>query len=260
LNRAQRLEFEAGVRHTAYRRSVSSVVRSIADGRVLSRTTAEAFGGAPATVGEASAAYVHDTAVFGPTSPVLGVRSRFEVTSTFGELAVARVLLDYRRYDMPVRPYTVATRLVHLGQYGPDAGDTRLLPAFLGSRQFLRGYGWSSIQCRPTAAGDCGFEELLGSRLLVGNVELRAPLLGMRSRDLQYGPLPVEGFLFADSGLVWAPAPEFRAANPGQRLVSSFGIGVRLNAFGFPLELAAVRAVEAPSRGWSFDFSFRSGF
>jgi hypothetical protein len=37
-------------------------------------------------------------------------------------------------------------------------------------------------------------------------------------------------------------------------------MGVRVNAFGFPLELAAVRAVDTPSRGWGFDFSFRSGF
>ena len=260
LDQAQRFEFEAGARHTAYRRRVSAIVRSMEDGRVLSRTSADGVAGEPATIGEATAAYVRDTAVLGPTSPILGARSRFEITSTFGELSATRVLLDYRRYLMPVRPYTLATRLVHLGQYGPDAADDRLLPTFLGSRQFIRGYGWNSLRCQPIE-GECGaFEELLGSRLLVGNVELRAPLMGIRSGDLQYGPVPVEMFLFADSGLVWARSPAFTMANPNRRLVSSFGLGVRVNAFGFPLELAAVRATDAPARGWSFDFSFRSGF
>jgi hypothetical protein len=261
LNRAQRFEFEAGAWHSAYRRSVSAVVRSLSSGRVLSRTTTDGFGGSSATVGEASAAYVRDTSVFGPTGPILGVRSRFEVASTFGELSATRLLLDHRRYLMPVKPYTVAMRVVHLGQYGPDADDLRLLPTFLGSRYFLRGYGWSSIRCQPNGEGECsGYDELLGSRLLVGNVELRAPLLGMLTRDLQYGSVPAEGFIFADSGLVWSRVPEFSAARGERRLVSSFGMGVRLNAFGIPLELAAVRALDPPSRGWSFDFSFRSGF
>jgi hypothetical protein len=42
--------------------------------------------------------------------------------------------------------------------------------------------------------------------------------------------------------------------------VTSFGAGVRLNAFGFPLEVGVVRAMDPPARGWSFDFSFRPGF
>ena len=152
-------------------------------------------------------------------------------------------------------------RALHLGQYGKDADDLRLLPAFLGSRQFIRGYGWNSVHCQPDAVSACSSsEELLGSRLLVGNLEVRAPLFGLRARDLQYGPIPLEGFFFADSGLVWARGSPVSVARPGRRLVSSFGAGVRINAFGFPLELAAVRATDAPSRGWSFDFNFQSGF
>jgi hypothetical protein len=261
LDGARRFELEAGVRHSLYRRTVSSIVRSIEDGRVLSRSVNDVFGGAPATMGEVSAAYVYDTAVFGPTSPVLGARSRIEATSTFGDLSAARVLLDHRRYLMPVKPYTIALRAVHLGQYGPDADDVRLLPAFLGSRQFLRGYGWGDIRCELNARGECaGYDAMLGSRLLVGNLELRAPLLGMRTRELRYGPVPVEGFLFADAGLVWSRVPVFPHAPAARHLVRSFGFGVRVNGFGFPIELAAVRATDPPSPGWSFDFTFRSGF
>ncbi|HSL24443.1 MAG TPA: BamA/TamA family outer membrane protein [Vicinamibacterales bacterium] len=261
LDRAQRFEFEAGARHSLYRETVSAVVRSLPDGRVLTRTTTEASGGDPTTAGEAGAAYVRDTAVFGPAGPILGGRSRVQVSSTFGGLSATRVLLDHRRYVMPFKPYTVALRLMHLGQYGRDVDDVRLLPTFLGSRYFLRGYDRGSIKCQPNEEGQCaGYDELLGSRVMVGNVELRAPLLGLRSRDLHYGPVPAEVFLFADGGLVWSRAPEFSAAASERRLVRSFGMGVRLNAFGLPLEWALVRATDRPSRGWSFGVSFRPAF
>jgi hypothetical protein len=261
LNHAQRIEFDAGVRHIDYRLSVHSTARSLETGRILSQTSEEGFGGTPATVAETGVAFVRDTAIFGPTSPILGGRSRFEVTSTFGELSLTRVLLDHRLYLMPVKPYTLAARLVHLGQYGRDAHDPRLVPIFLGSRQFVHGYGWSSLRCRPNVSGECdAYDDLLASRFLVGNLELRVPILGMLRRELRYGAVPAEAFVFADSGYVWAQSPAFTFAAPDRRLITSFGIGARLNAFGLPLEIAAVRALSAPARGWSFDFSFRPGF
>ncbi|HEY7500434.1 MAG TPA: BamA/TamA family outer membrane protein [Vicinamibacterales bacterium] len=261
FDRAQRIELEAGARYSAYRRTVSAVVRSMTNGRILSRTMTDGDAGAPTTAGEASAAYVRDTSVFGPTGPILGGRSRIEVATTFGELSATRVLLDHRRYLMPIKPYTVAMRLVHLGQYGRDADDVRVLPSFLGSRYFLHGYGWGSIKCQQNAEGACaGYDELLGSRLVVGNLEVRAPILGVRSRDLRYGPVPAEGFIFADGGLVWSRAPEFSTAGSERRLVRSFGIGVRVNALGLPLEWAAVRATDPPAVGWSFGITFRPAF
>jgi Tol biopolymer transport system component len=261
FDRAQRIELEAGARYTAYRRTVSAVVRSMTNGRVLSRTMMDGDAGAPTTAGEASAAYVRDTAVFGPTGPILGGRSRIEVATTFGELSATRLLVDHRRYVMPVKPYTLAMRVVHLGQYGRDADDVRVLPSFLGSRYFLRGYGWGAIRCQLNADGACGgYDELLGSRLLVGNLELRAPLLGMRARDLRYGVVPAEGFVFADGGMVWSRTPEFSAAPSERRLVRSFGIGVRVNALGLPLEWAAVRATDPPAVGWSFGLTIRPSF
>ena len=43
--------------------------------------------------------------------------------------------------------------------------------------------------CRPDATRVCG-DDLLGSRLLVGNVEVRVPLSGIRSRQIDYGIVP----------------------------------------------------------------------
>jgi outer membrane protein assembly factor BamA len=260
LNQAQRIEFDAAVHHTRYRQSVISTVRSLQTGRLLERDTVHGTQGAPATVGEFSATFVNDTATFGPAGPIVGGRSRVEIATTAGELTVARLLVDYRRYLMPVKPYTIAARALHMGYYGRDANDLRLLPAFLGSRQFVRGYAWSALRCPRDENGECGaYEDLLGSRLLVGNVEVRFPVMGVLTRDIRYGPVPLEGFLFTDTGFVWSRSPVFTAATAERQWVGSVGAGIRLAAF-LPLELTVVRAVTRPAVGWSFDVGFRTGF
>jgi Tol biopolymer transport system component len=260
LSHARRLEFTAGVRHAQFDREVRGRMLSLSTPRVLSESHVR-WDEPSATMGEVSAAFVGDTAVVGPTSPILGSRYRFEIAPTVGGLASTRVLLDYRRYLMPAKPLTLAARVVHLGQYGPDADDQRLAPTFLGSRYFVRGYSWSSIQCEWDAQGACAaLEELLGSRLLVTNLELRVPLVGMFARDIRYGPLPAEGFLFADSGAVWSRVGAATLVRAERRTVSSAGAGVRVNALGIPIEVAAVHAFDQPARGWSFDFAFRTGF
>ena len=57
----------------------------------------------------------------------------------------------------------------------------------------------------PTATSDCpAFDRLLGSRLLVGNLEFRFPLLRpFGASQRMYGPVPVEVALFADGGVAW---------------------------------------------------------
>jgi outer membrane protein assembly factor BamA len=249
------------VRHERYRQTVLSTVRSLETARLLDRGTTTGPWATPASVAEAAAAFVTDTAVFGATGPILGARQRYEIASTVGTLSSFRVTLDHRRYLMPVKPYTVAARLVHVGQYGPDAADARLLPTFLGSRQFVHGYGWSALRCGPAAQGDCAaFEELLGTRLVAASLEVRAPLMGILAREIRYASVPVDAFVFADSGVVWPASTPFGSAARDRRIVSSVGGGVRVNAFGLPFEFAAVRALDAPAHGWSFDFSLRPAF
>jgi Tol biopolymer transport system component len=260
LNRSQRLEVIAGVRHARFTREIRSRTISLETGRTLQDQRYSEPGGEPATMGEIAMAFVGDTAVYAPTGPIMGGRYRFEVAPSVGGLSYTRVLADYRRYLMPVKPYTIATRLMHLGQYGRDAHDPRLVPTFLGSRYFVRGYGWSDLRCEWDASGRCtSFDDLLGSRLFVGNFEVRAPLLGLFTGDLTYGMFPLEGFVFADSGVVWSRGKD--GSQPmTRRFVNSFGAGIRINAGGMPLEFAVVRAMDAPARGWSFDFGFRTGF
>jgi hypothetical protein len=134
-----------------------------------------------------------------------------------------------------------------------------LLPSFLGSHYFVRGHGRDPRQCEPDPGRPCG-AELLGNRLVVGNLELRVPVWSMFSRRLEYGPLPLDAFIFADGGIVWS----LRGGGPSGVLrpqtISSIGMGVRMNAGGLPFEFAAFRALDGPVPGWIFDVGFRTGF
>jgi Tol biopolymer transport system component len=250
FNRGLRVEFTGGVRRATYHRDLRSQITD-PGGKVLATDQVESPGGLPTTVAELSGAIVHDTTVFGPTGPLLGSRVRLEVAPATGELSYTSVTADVRRYVMPIRPYSIAVRLLHSARYGADGRDPRLLSNFLGSSYFVRGHRQDLRYCRPDAARVCG-DDLLGSRLLVGNVEVRVPIWGIRSRQIEYGPFPADAFVFADGGRIWG---EGRST-----AISSIGGGFRVNAAGFPLEIAAIRALDGPRPRWQFDLGFRVGF
>ncbi len=262
FDRGLRLELTAGVRYAMYHRELRSQISSPITGRVLETERITSSGGEPTTVAEVGAALVHDTTVFGMTGPLVGSRYRLEITPAVGELSYARVLADYRRYLMPVKPYSLAVRVLHSARYGPDADDDRLMTSFLGSASFVRGHRLDLRYCPPDPTRVCG-EELLGSRLLVTNVEVRFPLLGVFSRQLEYGWLPADGFVFADGGLVWSgaqPPDVGLGQRKGATGISSIGAGIRMNAGGLPFEVAAIRSLDGPRPEWQTDFGFRVGF
>ena len=257
FSRTRRLELTAGARHISYDRQLRSRIIAIPTRRLIRELDSDLPAAEGLTIGEAAAALVTDTAVHGPTAPILGTRSRFEVTPGFGELSFTRLLLDYRRYLMPVKPYTIATRVMHIGRYGRDADDPRLLPHFLGFRSLVRGYDSTSFrECRATGTADCApLDALYGTRLAVANVELRFPILGMRSGQLRYGPIPLEGVLFADAGMAWGSPDGRRGGTPAR----SVGAAVRTNTFGMILEIGAVRPLDRTG-GWGLSVNFRPGF
>ena len=252
FSRGLRVEMFAGMRHSRYRRDQHVSVSSAATGRVLESGEAATQGGSPTTVAEIGAALVRDTSVFGPTGPLMGSRYRLEIAPAVGQLSYTTVIADLRRYVMPVRPFTVAMRLVHSARYGADGSDPRLLPSYLGSSYFVRGHREDLRYCRPNATRACG-DELIGNRLLVGNLELRFPVWGAFNRQIEYGVVPLDAFVFADGGFV-SSSGEQRTG------ISSIGGGIRVNAGGLPLEVGAVRALDGPRPRWQFDLGFRVGF
>lgn len=266
FNRSHRLELSAGYANISFDQEVETTVFDLNTGQILSEDRQRSDLGQTLNLGQASAALVYDTSTFGATSPILGQRYRLQVTPTVGTLRMNTVLADYRHYVMPVSFYTLAARVLHYGRYGRDSQDPRLFPLFLGYSDFVRGYDLNSFntsECTASAESSCvEFDRLLGSRMLVGNVELRFPLLrpfGVRPN--MYGPIPLELAFFADAGVAWNQGQSPKLFGGDRQAVSSAGVALRANLFGFAIAQADfVKPFQRASKGWMFQFSLTPGF
>ena len=120
-----------------------------------------------------------------------------------------------------MRPVTIAARVMHYGRYGSGSEDPRLYPLFVGYPDLVRGYDTGSFsvsECGVRPTGACPvFDRLLGSRMLVGNLEVRAPLLGLFGKRNLYGPIPVEIGAFFDAGVAWDSVSKPRSSAASAR-------------------------------------------
>jgi Tol biopolymer transport system component len=269
FNRAERLEVMADYRNISFRAEKTTDIFSLASGDQIDQVVEDIPAVSGLNLGELTAAFVHDTSVFGATSPVLGKRYRLEVSPSSGTITYTGLLADYRAYFMPVRPFTFAFRALHYGRYGSGAEDKRFAPLFLGYPNLVRGYDVGSFK-----ASECGanantntcpvFDQLFGSKLALGNAEVRFPLLGAftGARNF-YGPIPIEAAIFADTGIAWTDAekPRFLSDSGTRRFVSSVGAALRANVLGFFIaEIDYAHPMDRPQRRWVWAFSVTPGF
>lgn len=266
FSRASRFELGAAARNISFGREIETLAFDPFTGQLLAQDRQKLDAPSGVSFADASAALVYDTALFGPTSPILGQRYRFEVSPTFGNLRFTGVLADYRRYVMPVRPVTLAGRVLHYGRYGSGGEDERITPLFIGYPNLMRGYDVNSF-----SASECGnspnrcpvFEQLVGSRIGVASLELRVPLLGLFNRRNLYGPIPVELIGFYDAGVAWTASEKAKFLGGGgtREIVRSYGAGARVNVLGFAVvEIDFVKPQDRPQKGWSWVFNLSPGF
>ena len=259
IDTARRIEARVGLRRTGFQ--WQTVTRTTgAGGEILDRAFVESPAGPALYQAEAQLAFVHDTTVFGPVSPVLGQRVRVEVEPTFGSVPFTDVRVDARRYWMPIRPLTVAARVEHVGRYGSGAADPRLTPLIVGLQSMVRGYNLRSFAidaCGRTATACSVIDELAGSRIALMNIELRMPLLGFLTGDLDYGRhVPIELIAFGDAGALWTRHGD----GTDQTQFRSIGAGGRANLGGFIVEITAARPFDQTPLGWTVGFLLRPGW
>jgi Tol biopolymer transport system component len=219
----------------------------------------------------ASAALVYDTANYGATAPILGMSYRLEVSPTVGSLNYYTLLADFRKYIMPVKPFTLAFRVMHYGRYGKGADDERLWPMFLGYDWYIRGYNYNSFSDDPS---NFDLNQLFGSKMIVANFELRFPLFGALGIGKGfYGIFPVDFIAFYDAGVAWGQSyyadangsatstkPWFVSGGT-QKALTSAGIGIRVNVFGYAvLGLNYVHPFQREGKGSYFQVTFYPGF
>jgi hypothetical protein len=108
-----------------------------------------------------------------------------DFSTALGDVATIRGEAAYRRpFDYQNRPYAARPDL----QYALGADHN------FGS--------FSVIEClRDSGAEECDiFRSLIGSRMLVANIEVHAPVPGMFTGEIEYGRFPVDLVAFADAG------------------------------------------------------------
>ena len=265
FSRVHRVEFSAGARRIGFGAEVETQFFSPISGELIDQQTEDLPHPEAINLGEASAALVYDSSVYGATSPLVGRRYRVEYSQEAGTLTYGGVLADYRHYFMPARPFTIAVRGLHYGRYGADAEDPRLTPLFIGYQGLVRGYDYGSFdanECESLDMTTCpAFDQLNGSRVNVASAELRFPLLGLFSRKSYYGAFPIEMALFADAGQAWTKGTKPRFAGGDRDWVRSAGAALRVNVLGFAIaEIDYVRPLDRSRKGWLWQFGLTPGF
>ncbi len=268
FSRVQRVEFSAGFQRISFQQRLRTQGISLATGdKVIDQTETLP---APSALNLATTglALVYDTSIFGATSPLIGQGYRLEFSPTFGTLDMNTMLVDYRRYFMPIRPFTLAARFLHFGRYGKDAEDGRLSPLFLGYPGLVRGYDSNSFGANEfVATSDSTFaspvyDRLIGSRIALANFELRFPLFGVLHLGPGfYGAFPVETGVFYDTGVAWTINDKASFLGGDRDPVRSYGATARVNLLGYAvLEIDYVNPVDRPQKGWFWQFNFTAGF
>jgi hypothetical protein len=268
FSHAQRVEFAAGGTYITFDRELQTRAFSLFSGQQIFEDNQDLEAGESLWLGTTSGALVSDNSLFGATGPILGQRYRLEVSPTFGSINYVGTLVDLRRYFMPARPFTLAARLLHYGRYGSGGDDPRLQPLFIGWPGLVRGYGYNSFdgrECDPTPGDPTGcpvYDQLLGSRVLVGNLELRFPLFGVLGVGPgYYGALPLDFTIFGDGGMAWDTVNEPSFSGGDREPVFSAGAGFRFNLFGFAVaEVNVVHPFDRPQKNWIWEFNFQPGF
>jgi Tol biopolymer transport system component len=286
FSQVQRVEFSGGLRRISSDRQIREAVYTpvVENNQIVDLIGPTDFRtreveGEAYNLAEGSAALVYDAALMGYTSPFSGQRYRFEVAPTLGSLQFTTATADFRKY-LYLRPVTLALRAMHVGRYGRDehlVGDI-----YLGWPFLVRGYGRENVAeaCEPTLPTggvecDLYFDELRGTRIGVLNLELRVPIIRQLVLGNTLGLPPIEGFGFFDAGSAWGKQqlgdgtiittrPTFRrgveSALEERGVVTSAGVGARVNLFGyFVIEAAYVKPFQR-ERGFHWQFALQPGF
>jgi Tol biopolymer transport system component len=268
LSSVQRIELAGGYRYIGFSQTLYTWAYSMDTGTQLFYSKTHPASPPGLDFGYVTAGYYYDTGIFGATSPLIGQSVGLGVSPAIGNISFTTVSADLRKYFLPVKPFTLAFRVLHYGRYGKDAEDDRFYPLYIGYWDLVRGYDTFS------SASTFDYGRLFGSKMLVGNVELRFPLLRLLGLGKGYfGAWPLEFYGFYDWGIAWANQPGYWWGGTvpadvkawflggNRKPLTSAGVGIRTNLFGMlVLGLNYVYPFADPVTGWHFQLSISPGF
>jgi hypothetical protein len=190
--------------------------------------------------GQVNAAYVIDNSFFGIASPMRGQRARYQLEQYIDGINIFTALADHRVYRF-VKPVAFAWRGMHFARYGKDSQSNKLQPLFIGYPTLVRGYdAYSFYRNQDVDSAALAIDQLIGTRLLVSNFEVRLPFTGpKRLAVVRSKWIFTELAAFFDGGIAWdknsqlAVSGEDGVSPEVKRIpVFSSGLSVRINLFG----------------------------
>lgn len=183
--------------------------------------------------GSVGVALVGDNSHFGLTSPLYGHRFRLSADRNFGINNFTSFLADYRRY-LWAKPFSIAFRGYSLIRFEQDVSS--VFPLYAGQMGFVRGYDFLFDINQPGEFGDLNFNQLFGSKMILGSFEIRRPFTGPKQIALiGSNVLFTDLALFFDAGMAFNDFGDIGDSSLGAfqpELVMSAGVSVRLNLFG----------------------------
>lgn len=260
----KRIEFGATASHYSFRRDLYNnyyyTYSLIARDRERDVEAPEGY-----SLYHTNAAFVSDNSYFGIAAPLLGSRFRLEAQRYFGELDFYSLLADFRKYFF-LKPISLAFRFIHYGRYGSGA-ENNLYPLYIGNPFYIRGYDSRTVRTNITQSSDY-VNQLAGTKMLVGNFEIRIPFSGPKRLALIKSRYVLTDLnFFVDGGMAYStmlPVTTNEAGDlvPQSTPVYSTGVSVRINVFG-QLILEPYYAIPIRENGWqlgSFGLNFLPGW
>ncbi len=203
-------------------------------------------------------AYVGDNSYFGGTAPLQGWRYHLGAEQYFGDFHFPAVFLDGRRYFY-AKPFSFAVRGLTYSRFGGNHREVYPLSAF---HPFLvRGFQ-RAVTESPTLAS-----QTRGSKLLVGNFEIRLPFTGPRRLALiPLNFLPTDLNFFVDAGAAFYDFKDLKNGENGRqasKAIVSAGVSLRVNVLGALIVepfYALPISLKKDDRQWVFGFNLIPGW
>ncbi len=211
----------------------------------------------------AGVALVGDNSYFGLTSPLSGHRFRIGIDQYTGDYTYTTALIDLRKYFW-FEKFNISARALHYGRYGGDANSASNQLGFLYSIDptLVRGYNNINLTSALDTIQGIGVNQIRGSKIAVGNFEVRLPFTGPeRLSVIKSGLLITELAAFFDVGMTWETNSQFgEGSGIKPKALMSTGLAVRVNLFGaFILEPYYAKPLVGGG-GWNFGINFIPGW
>jgi Tol biopolymer transport system component len=190
-------------------------------------------------------AFVGDNSYNGLTSPLSGYKYRIGIEKYFGTDNYFSTNLDGRFYYW-LKPVSFAVRGLSYFRFENDVNS--VYPVYIGQMGLVRGYNYQLFSNYVLDNNEFYYDQLFGSKVLMGNFEVRVPFTGVKRLSLiksRYFMSDIAAFF--DVGVAF---DEFSHFSKGERILikgsdgtpqeifakpkiaKSAGLSLRVNLFG----------------------------